>query len=274
MYTSSLYSGVTRAPPPPTPGRDIAGEESGAGSGGSHAYPGPARREPASRRESRDHYEARDPYDSTDDRDNRDSDSGGDTRGYPGGRRHRHGSPGARSGHYRQAARLADRSYRSSTDREDERRYPGRRDEERRPSRRQGERDHRSYYDRRRDEDRRRREEEEDDRRSHRGGDRSRHIKREPRDWDEDTADRYSVYDDEDRRSHRGGHSRPASRQGSISHYDQDSSFGYRNMSNMSMSSQWAMMQQHQAMIQQAMQQQMMALNPLQFQVICVITNS
>ena len=34
------------------------------------------------------------------------------------------------------------------------------------------------------------------------------------------------------------------------------------------MSSQWAMMQQHQAMIQQAMQQQMMALNPLQFQVI------
>ena len=42
-------------------------------------------------------------------------------------------------------------------------------------------------------------------------------------------------------------------------------------MSNMSMSSQWAMMQQHQAMIQQAMQQQMMALNPLQFQVISEI---
>ena len=77
-------SGVTRAPPPPTPGRDIS-EESGAGSGGSHAYPGPGRRDPPSRRESRDHY------DSTD---NRDSDSSGDTR-YPGvGRRHRHGSPG------------------------------------------------------------------------------------------------------------------------------------------------------------------------------------
>ena len=255
---------MTRAPPPPTPGRDIAGEESGAGSGGSHAYPGPGRRDPPSRRESRDHYEARDPYDSTDDRDNRDSDSGGDTRYPGGGRRHRHGSPGARSGHYRQAARLADRSYRSSTDREDDRRYPGgRRDEERRPSRRQGERDQRSY-DRRRDEDRRRREEEEDDRRSHRGGDRSRYIKREPRDWDED---RYSVYDDEDRRSHRGRHSssRPASRQGSISHYDQDSSIGYRNMS---MSSQWAMMQQHQAIMLQAMQQQMMALKLLQFQVI------
>merc|ERR1719215_2338344 len=148
-------TGVTRAPPPPTPGRDIAGEESGAGSGGSHAYPGPARREPPSRRESRDHYEARDPYDSTDDRDNRDSDSGGDTREYPGGRRHRHGSPGARSGHHRQAARLADRSYRSSTDRETEdRRYPGRRDDERRPSLIQGKGDHRSYYDRRRDEDR------------------------------------------------------------------------------------------------------------------------
>ena len=64
-----------------------------------------------------------------------------------------------------------------------------------------------------------------------------------------------------------------AFRQGSISHYDQDSSFGYRNMRNMSMSSQWAMMQQHQAMIQQAMQQQMMALNPLQFQVINAMTN-
>ena len=179
---------MTRAPPPPTPGRDIAGEESGAGSGGSHAYPGPGRR-----RESRDHYsEARDPYDSTDDRDNRDSDSGGETR-YPG-RRHRHGSPGARSGHHRTAARLQERSYRSSTDREDDRRYPGggRREEERRSSRRQGERDHRSYYDRRRDEDRRRREEEEDDRRSNRGGDRSRgYIKREPRDWEDDAVDRY-----------------------------------------------------------------------------------
>ena len=84
----------------------------------------------------------------------------------------------------------------------------------------------------------------------------------------------YSEYDDDDRRSHRSyGQARPASRQGSISHYDQDSSLGYRgNMSNMSMSSQWAMMQQHQAMIQQAMQQQMMALNPLQFQVTTHLT--
>ena len=45
---------MTRAPPPPNPGRDIAGEESGAGSSGSHAYPGPGRRDPPSRRESTD----------------------------------------------------------------------------------------------------------------------------------------------------------------------------------------------------------------------------
>merc|ERR1719391_1762511 len=94
-------SGQSRAPPPPTPGRDIAGEESGAGSGGS-----------VFRRDARDRDYDRDPYDSTDDRDNRDSDSGGD--GRYGGSRRRNGSPGGRSGYHR-PARIQDRSYRSST---------------------------------------------------------------------------------------------------------------------------------------------------------------
>merc|ERR1712098_969982 len=110
-------TGLSRAPPPPTPGRDIAGEESGAGSGGS-----------VFRRDARDRDYDRDPYDSTDDRDNRDSDSGGD--GRYGGSRRRNGSPGGRSGHHR-PARIQDRSYRSSTDREDEKRYL-RRDEDQR----------------------------------------------------------------------------------------------------------------------------------------------
>ena len=117
--------GGVRAPPPPTPGRDIAGEESGAGSGGS-----------VFRRDTRDHYE------STDDRDARDSDSGGEGDRYGGSRRQRGGSPGSRSGHQR-SARINDRSYRSSTDREDERRYGGgRRDQERKHNKR-ADRDHR-----------------------------------------------------------------------------------------------------------------------------------
>ena len=67
---------------------------------------------------------------------------------------------------------------------------------------------------------------------------------------------RGSVYEEE-RTSHRP--SRPGSRTGSLTHFgDQDTSFGFRNMN-----SQWAMLQQ-QALLQQ---QQMMALNPLQFQV-------
>merc|ERR1719318_2103383 len=221
-----------RPAPLPTPGRDIAGEESRAGGGG---Y----------RRENRD------PYDSEDDRD-RDSDSG-DRGRYGQNRSRRTVSPGARSGHHR-PARVMERSYRSSTDREEsDRRYGGRREDDRR-QKRGGEKDkeHRSYYDRK--EERRQRErEEEKERRSYREY-RTRPIKREPYD------DRGSVYEEE-RASHRP--SRPGSRAGSVSHYgDQDSSFGYRNMN-----SQWAMLQQ-QALLQQQylQQQQMMAVNPLQFQ--------
>ena len=224
-----------RPAPLPTPGRDIAGEESQAGGGG---Y----------RRENRD------PYDSEDDRD-RDSDSG-DRGRYGQNRSRRTVSPGARSGHHRPAAaRVMERSYRSSTDREEsDRRYGGRREDDRR-QKRGGEKDkeHRSYYDRK--EERRQRErEEEEERRSYREY-RTRPIKREPYD------DRGSVYEEE-RASHRP--SRPGSRTGSVSHYgDQDTSFGYRNMN-----SQWAMLQQ-QALLQQQylQQQQMMAVNPLQSQV-------
>ena len=220
---------VSRAPPPPTPGRDIAGEESGPG------------------------HRQRD-FESTDERE-RDTDSGDR---YDTGRR-RGGSPR--------------RSYRSSTDREEERRMRNTRD-----------RDHRSYYDRM--EERRRREEEddEDDRRSYReyrdyrdyrdrrdGRERYR-VKKEPRDYDE----RYSVREyEEDGSSHRP--SRPSSRAGSVSHYDPDRSIGgynMSNMSNMSMSDPWAFMQ-HQMRpnpmmpnpLQMMMHNQMMALNPLQFQV-------
>jgi len=182
-----------RPAPLPTPGRDIAGEESRAG-----AY-------------------RRDPYDSEDDRD-RDSDSG-DRRRYGHNRSRRTVSPGARSGHHR-PARVVDRSYRSSTDMdESDRRYGGRRDDDRRQKRGgDRDRDHRSYYDRK--EERRQRErEEEEDRRSHRDY-RTRPIKREPYD------DRSSVYEDD--RPHRP--SRPGSRTGSVSHYgEQDQSYGYRN---------------------------------------------
>ena len=206
---------VSRAPPPPTPGRDIAGEESGPG------------------------YRQRD-FESTDERE-RDTDSGDryDTT------RRRGGSPR--------------RSYRSSTDREEDRRY--RRDDERRH---RHHRDNRSYYDRREERRRRDEEDDEDDRRSHRDYRDRYRVKREPRDYDE----RYSVREyDDDRSSHKHP-SRPSSRAGSVSHYDPDSSMRGFNMSNMSMSGQWAFMQQQQAMLQQAMQQQMMALNPLQFQVM------
>merc|ERR1719318_596936 len=117
---------------------------------------------------------------------------------------------------------------------------------------RTGYRDHRSYYDRK--EERRQRErEEEEERRSHRDY-RTRPIKREVYD------DRSSVYEEDRHRP-----SRPGSRTGSVSHYgEQDSSFGYRNISN-----QWAMMQQQQALLQQQylQQQQMMAVNPLQYQI-------
>jgi len=213
-----------RPAPLPTPGRDIAGEESRTG-----GY-------------------RRDPYDSEDDRD-RDSDSG-ERRRYGQNRSRRTVSPGARSGHHR-PARIMDRSYRSSTDREEsDRRYGGRREDDRR-QKRGGDRDreHRSYYDRK--EERRQRErEEEEERRSHRDY-RTRPVKREPYD------DRSSLYEDD--RPHRP--SRPGSRTGSVSHYgEHDQSYGYRN--------QWAILQQQQALLQQQylQQQQMMAVNPLQFQ--------
>ena len=139
------------------------------------------------------------------------------------------------------------------------RRY--RRDDERRH---RHHRDNRSYYDRREERRRRDEEDDEDDRRSHRDYRDRYRVKREPRDYDE----RYSVREyDDDRSSHKHP-SRPSSRAGSVSHYDPDSSMRGFNMSNMSMSGQWAFMQQQQAMLQQAMQQQMMALNPLQFQVM------
>jgi len=220
-----------RPAPLPTPGRDIAGEESQSGGTGGQYRRG----------------DARDPYDSEDDRD-RDSDSEERRRQYGNNRNRRTVSPGARSGHNK-PARVMDRSYRSSTDREEgERRYGGkRREDDRKPKR--GDKDHRSYYDLR--EERRQRErDEEDERRSIRDY-RTRPVKREP----------YDDYEDE-RSSHRP--SRPASRTGSVSHYgEHESSFGYRNMSR-----EWAMMQQQQAMMQQQYlhQQQMMAVNPLQFQ--------
>eukprot|EP00092_Neocalanus_flemingeri_P007473 GFUD01008070.1.p1 GENE.GFUD01008070.1~~GFUD01008070.1.p1 ORF type:complete len:2334 (+),score=842.22 GFUD01008070.1:46-7047(+) len=223
-----------RPAPLPTPGRDITGEESQSGGGGAY------------RRDTRD------PYDSEDDRD-RDSDSG--DRRYGHNRNRRTVSPGARSGHHK-PARVMERSYRSSTDREDgDRRYGSDRREDDRRQKKGGERDkdHRSYYDRK--EERRQRErEEEDERRSHRDY-RTRPIKREPYD---DRNDRSSVYE-EDRSYHRP--SRPSSRTGSV-YGEQDNSFGYRNMS-----SQWAMLQQQALLQQQYMQQQqMMAVNPLQFQ--------
>ena len=75
--------------------------------------------------------------------------------------------------------------------------------------------------------------------------------------------------DYEDRYSEYGGErpSRPSSRAGSITHsqYNPDSSFGFGF--NNSISSQWAMFQQQQEILRKAMQEQMMGLNPLQFQV-------
>jgi len=126
----------SRPAPMPTPGRDITGEES--------RDVGVAYR--------------RDPYDSEDDRD-RDSDSG-ERRRYGHNRNRRTVSPGARSGHHR-PARILDRSYRSSTDRDDsDRIYGGRREEDRRHKRndrdrerdrdRDRDREHRSYYDKKR----------------------------------------------------------------------------------------------------------------------------
>ena len=253
---------VSRAPPPPTPGRDIAGEESAAGPG----------------------YRQRD-LDSTDERDP-DSDSG---ERYDNTRR-RGASP----------RRVTDRSYRSSTDREEDRRYRNRREEERRFRRdeerkQRQERDNRSYYDARRraeeDEDRRshrgnssryerysgrdyedtrrREDSDEEDRRSHRAGNSSRYgVKREPRpDYDERSIRGY----EDDRNSHRP--SRPGSRAGSISYNPDSSMRGAMDMSNMSNMS-MVFMQQHQAMLQEAMRQQMLALNPLGIQVTSIVFTS
>ena len=259
---------VSRAPPPPTPGRDIAGEESGVGAGAA--------------------YRQRD-FESTDERDP-DTDSG---ERYENSRR-RGGSP----------RRGTDRSYRSSTDREEDRRFRNRREEERRFRRdeerkQRQERDSRSYYDARRRveeeeedrrshrgnssrysgrysgreyEDRRRRDDsDEDDRRSHRGGNSSRYgygVKREHRlDYDERSVRGY----EDDRNSQRP--SRPSSRAGSISYNPDSSMRGTMDMSSMSNMSNMSMvfMQQHQAMLQEAMRQQMLALNPLGIQVTSIV---
>lgn len=234
---------AAKAPPRPTPGRAVAGQESSSPYG--------------ARRRGDQHKKST--YDSDEER-NQDSESERERE-----RRRlqprRPISPGARSVRSRPGGRGYERTNRSSTERDE--------DSERRN--RNYSRDQRandSYYrrdrDRYRDQHRRYREDDDDlfrddDRRSVHGG--GRRIKEEPYRYRDDHYYRRNRIDsDYERESHYGDEllnrsSRPASRAGSVSHYDPNESLYSRGASG-----NLAFFQQ------QLLQHQLAMMNPLQYQ--------
>lgn len=236
---------ATKAPPLPTPGRAVAGQESSTPFG--------------NRRRGDNHKKST--YDSDDDR-NPDSDSEREReRMRPQPRRTV--SPGARAVRPR-ATKGFDRMNRSSTEREEDigrkprDSYRDRREDDR-GYRKESSRNERGRY----RESRRYYDDDDDifdDRRSNYGG--PRRIKDEPHRYKDENYYRRNRNDsDYERESHYGEDvinrsSRPASRAGSVSHYDPNESMYGRGMSGSNM----AYFQQ------QMMQQQLAMINPLQYQ--------